>query len=130
MKICQSCQRSVESLRKGMCDTCYYQDYNAKNKESYCECCGWSDLRALVRRRLDRENWSTLCGNCATIAGRRVMTLDKLRSEVIPDGDRRQRDRRNGSDRRNLGKTRREREDQRLLTRDTPERRGDDRREK
>lgn len=44
-----------------------------------CEACGCADGRVLKRHRL-----GTLCANCATIVGRRAVTLDELRAEVEP----------------------------------------------
>jgi hypothetical protein len=40
------------------------------------------------------EGRTTLCANCAAIAGRRAIGLDELRLELHPPGDRRQADRR------------------------------------
>jgi len=88
--------------RAGLCQRCYLAKYRGWEKGTECDCCGQADPRALVRKRLDRENWSTLCGNCATRAGRRKMTVDELHAELFPDGDRRQGDRRNTAARRRL----------------------------
>jgi hypothetical protein len=53
----------------------------------------------LVRRTLEGR-LVTLCGNCATLVGRRPIRLDDLRAELRPDGDRREMDRRRGGERR------------------------------
>ena len=55
--------------------------------------CGIADRRLLRRHKL-AEGWAVLCANHAAIAGRRVLSLDALRAEVFPDGDRRQEERR------------------------------------
>jgi hypothetical protein len=38
--------------------------------------------------------YETLCGNHSAVAGRRMLTLEELRAECFPPGDRRARDRR------------------------------------
>ena len=55
--------------------------------------CGPRDRRVLVRRTLAGVR-VVLCGNCATIAGRRPLTLKALTAEVFVPGDHRQGERR------------------------------------
>lgn len=74
-------------------------EYNGRTKAEACACCTHADPRVLVRRRVGVE-MQTLCANCAAILGRRPITLDELRAEVLPPNDRRQSDRRRGADRR------------------------------
>ena len=49
----------------------------------------------LVRRTLG-GSVRVLCANCATVRGRRPLTLEQLVAEVFPPGDRRRADRRRG----------------------------------
>lgn len=77
-----------------MCQRCYMASYNNRQTGLECECCGQPDLRLLTRRRLDGENWTTLCGNCFILSGKRVLTLEALRLELHPAGDRRGNERR------------------------------------
>ncbi len=54
----------------------------------------------LVKRRLDGVNWTTLCGNCAVLLGKRHTTLPQLRDELYPVDDRRMNARRKAGSRR------------------------------
>jgi len=69
-------------------------EYNGRKIGLQCECCGLADVRMLTRKRLDGEAWTTLCGNCGLLAGKRKMTLAELRELRFPAGDQRQRERR------------------------------------
>ena len=91
-----------------------------------CECCGKGDPRFLTRRRLDGEAWTTLCGDCNQLAGKRRLTVDQLIGERFPAGDRRGEDRRGGD--RRVPLERRGKYDQRDSVRDTADRRALDRR--
>ncbi len=97
---CKECNIKSESIRLGLCSKCYQRQYNARYVGTVCECCGHTDTRALGRRRLNCEDWTTLCGNCLLISGKRKMTLEQLKGEVYPEGDRRQPNRRTGASRR------------------------------
>lgn len=78
-----------------MCNGCYLAEYHDREKKSECQCCSQGDLRVLVRRKdIDDETWLTLCANCAQIRGKRKLTLDQLKTELMPLGDRRTGDRR------------------------------------
>ncbi len=91
------CGRLTRDPKLGKCGRCYLRAYRGQHVEPACEACGHGDARALVRRRMQGQP-RTLCGNCNAIAGhRRQLTLDELRAEVAPPGDRRRRDRRRGS---------------------------------
>ncbi len=57
--------------------------------------CGETDRRLLRRVRLSAER-AVLCANHAAIAGQRRPTLEGLRLECYPSGDRRQLERRSG----------------------------------
>lgn len=86
---CRECHTETSMLKKGLCDRCYMRQYNSRYLEPECGCCGYSDVRTLVRRRLDGVKWITLCANCAQIRGRRNLTLDALRDDIFPLDDRR-----------------------------------------
>jgi hypothetical protein len=95
---CKKCPTRTSNPRRGCCPRCYQNDYHGRAREPACECCSNGDPRVLVRRTLAGE-LHTLCGNCSTIAGRRPLTLEQLRAEVLPldnrrGGDRRRADRR------------------------------------
>ncbi len=94
---CTECHSEAEFFRKGLCDKCYQRQYHGRTIGDECECCGYSDTRTLVRRRLDGATWTTLCANCAQIRGRRPLNLDELREDVFPDTDRRGANLRSGS---------------------------------
>ncbi len=97
---CSECTQETYYLKRKLCDRCYMRQYNKRDMKPACEVCAHADARALVRRRLNGSTWTTLCGNCATIAGRRKMDVSELEDEVFPEGDRRQPNRRVGSSRR------------------------------
>jgi hypothetical protein len=101
---CKRCPTMTANPRKGCCPRCYQRDYHGRELELACATgCGQGDPRTLVRKTLAGE-MHTLCGNCSTIAGRRPLSLEDLRAEVLAPGDRRGGDRRRrdrrGSDRR------------------------------
>lgn len=81
--------------RKDRCGRCYQRAYHGRDRAAACACCDNPDPRVLVRKTL-ADGMVTLCGNCATTAGRRRLTLEELRAEVRPAGDRRGGDRRRG----------------------------------
>jgi len=93
-KCCIDCGRTAPVLRRDMCQRCYMAQYNGRQPGLECECCGQSDPRLLTRRRLDGETWFTLCGNCFVLSGKRLLTLEALRLELHPAGDRRGQERR------------------------------------
>jgi len=97
---CRECGAPTNDPRQGMCPTCYGEWYCGFAKKKACECCGFGDQRMLVKRRLDGVHWTTLCGNCAVLLGKRHTTLPQLRDELYPVGDRRKNTRRKAGHRR------------------------------
>jgi len=47
-----------------------------------CATCPQRDRRVLVRRRVAGA-WVTCCANCAAILGRRALSLEALRAEIV-----------------------------------------------
>lgn len=95
---CQTCARPVARPRLGQCSACYQRDRRGHVPGEACDVCELADRRVLRRHELGGQ-WHTLCGNCAAIAGRRVLELEELAAEIRPASDRRRGDRRR-SDRR------------------------------
>ncbi|MCP4601165.1 MAG: hypothetical protein GY847_11690 [Proteobacteria bacterium] len=124
--MCRKCGTPTTELRSGLCPSCYLSWYCGFEKKSKCECCGFGDRRMLVRRRLDGMNWTTLCGNCAVLVGKRNIELEQLREELHQPGDRRMSTRRTRGELRQG--ERRSPDDMREVTRGTPERRHTERR--
>ena len=91
---CSSCGRPAPEPRKGLCFGCYMRSRRGHETGLACECCGVTDRRVLRRHALDELR--TLCANCSAVAGRRALSLDELRCEVFPPGDRRGPGRRTG----------------------------------
>ena len=85
---CLACARPTTEPRKGLCFACYQRQGRGHETALECACCGVKDRRVLRRHRLG-EDWSTLCANCSAIAGKRPLTLEVLKAEVFPVGDRR-----------------------------------------
>jgi hypothetical protein len=79
--------------RNDLCTRCYQDDYHGRVPLTACACCELGDVRMLVRRELV-GGLVVLCANCAQVRGRRPVTLEDLRAEILPAGDRRQGDRR------------------------------------
>lgn len=50
--------------------------------ETKCAVCPQRDRRVLVRRRIAGE-WFTCCANCAQILGRRTLSIEALRAEIV-----------------------------------------------
>lgn len=67
--------------------------------------CAVADRRVLRRHRL-AEGLVTLCANHAAVAGRRPLTVEQLRAECYPLGDRRGSSERRSADRRVPGERR------------------------
>ena len=86
--------RPAPEPRKGLCFGCYMRSRRGHETGPACECCGVTDRRVLRRHALDELR--TLCANCSAVAGRRALSLDELRCEVFPPGDRRGPGRRTG----------------------------------
>lgn len=86
---CASCSRPTAEPRGGLCSACYQRTRRGHHvAESACRVCGAADRRTLRRHKL-AEGIVTLCANDAAVAGRRTLTLEQLRAEVLPQGDRR-----------------------------------------
>ncbi len=102
---CGRCRRPTTEPRKDLCPGCYLDDWHGREIAGACDACGKADVRVLGRRRIGGIA-HTLCGDCDRILGRRRLTLDELRLEVRPPGDRRRADRRS-DDRRAPGVGRR-----------------------
>jgi hypothetical protein len=51
--------------------------------DAHCGACGLEDVR-LLRWLALADGRVPACGNCATLAGRRRLTLDELTAEVLP----------------------------------------------
>ena len=100
---CSLCRRELTPdarARKGMCFRCYQRERRGRSLVGKrCAVCSVEDQRVLQFHRM-AEGHVVLCANHATIAGKRSITLDELKDECFPAGDRRQEDRRR-SDRRN-----------------------------
>lgn len=124
---CLNCGKPIpqKEQRRGLCNRCYLAEYHGQELGLCCEVCGFGDRRMLVRRKIDGE-YHTLCGNCATLWGRRKMSVEDLRAELFPDDDRRSGDRRKASVRRTYNQ--RDGIDPRFWDRASPERRDMDRR--
>ncbi len=127
-KLCIICGKPTTTSRKGRCQRCYMQYYKGCETDSSCEACDMGDMRFLTRRRLDGVNWTTLCGNCAILAGKRKITLEDLKTELYPDGDRRASERRTSTKRRFKDNRTDERRIYSNLQRADSERRDNDRR--
>lgn len=98
---CASCSRPTTEPRRGLCFACYLRAYRGHVADGACAACGLEDRRVLRRHRL-ADGLATLCANHAAIAGRRTLTLEALRAECYPPGDRRQGEQRR-ADRRAVG---------------------------
>jgi hypothetical protein len=110
---------------EGSCVGCRLRRHRGHETGPCCVVCARTDPRVLRRAKLREKGGgelvATLCALCACIAGRRPLTVDELRREVFPEGDRRQADRRIGD--RRTGRERRDEIDvARLLDADRRER--------
>lgn len=79
---CIVCHCETAKPRKGRCERCYMHLYRGLVPLYSCECCGLSDRRMLVRRRMvDSRTPRVLCGSDATLLGRRPIGLAELKAE-------------------------------------------------
>ena len=85
------CPREVTG-RKRYCNRCAIRRTRQHWLGSHCECCGDDRQVVLVRRELATEIneigravercSSTLCGSCAVVLGRQVLTLEGLQEQL------------------------------------------------
>jgi len=88
MTKCTGCRRPTDNIRKGLCVKCYLAQWRGASTGEACECCSKSDKRVLMRRKFG-EDMRTVCGDCFVLRGRRDLSIEQLRAEVYPPGDRR-----------------------------------------
>lgn len=76
------CGRALpEGARRHRCARCSVRATRGTLAEGPCEACGLADPRVLRRLTL-RDGTVTACACCASVAGRRPLTLSELRGEV------------------------------------------------